>query len=397
MTNEEKLDFVLDYLKISASEVAEKFETSKSVVSQWRSTNYKKFKKMHQYALKDAFGIPLEVFEDSITKKEEIVSLLNKTMYQDNSNIDYEILEKLIGDRYCYSYNSSDLLKIDFLRFLDDLTVLCYEDDNLQFYGKVIFLDKAQTIISLSSKEYPYNIFIIFDTEYIVNDIFYATLMFKSDYIKQDVVEFIIISKKKLPLNDIKKLLQNPQSKRLKANKEFIENIQYYQAHQCFFNSDIIDFLEGSWNLYFKIGTIKRHKIVISDNYRAFWYADNELSSKGYLEFDQSNTIIEFKNRVGDKSYFIFDNQKVDIKVFAFKSYIYATKEEIVGVGIMSKKNLDISLLHQIFSFREKFDFNINRFKSFLEDLKNDFLNKEESINILDKKIYHNFTVKELL
>lgn len=370
MTNEEKLDFLLDYLKISTSEIADRFETSRSVISQWRSNTYKKFKKLHQYALKDAFDIPLEVFNESVTTKEQIVSILNKNSSFINSNIDYKILKKLIGDRYCYSYSASGVLEINIVRFLDDLTVLCYTNENLQFYGKIIFLDKAQVVISLSSSEYPYNIFLIFDSEYIINDIFYAIVIFKSDYSKEDIVEFVIMSKNKLPLKDVKKLIQNPKTKQLIATNEFIKNIKHYSMHRSFFNSDILDFLNGSWHLYFKNTSLKEHILIIKDNYKAFWYTHNELSSKATINVDKSNTLLTFKSSIGDKSYFIFDNQKTDIKVLAFKSYLYSTKEEIVGIGIMSKNKLSKEMLDKIFSFNDKFHFNINRFKSFLEDIK---------------------------
>jgi len=373
MKNEEKLDFLLEYLNISPNELAQKFEIGTSIISQWRNSSHKKFKKLHQYALKEAFNIPLEVFDSKVNSKEEIVSILNKSIFSINKNIDIDILEKLEGSRYCYSYNNRKLLIVNKLSFLDNLTVLCYENNNLKYYGKVVFLDKAQLVITLSSKEQLYNVFLIFDTEYIINNIFYATVMYKDSYSKEDIIEFIILSKNKLSNYDAKKLLDNPDKKKLIASSDFLENIKYYSNYQLFFNSNILDFLEGTWNLYFKSSAFKDHKLIISDNYQTFWYKSNELSSKGILSFDKRNTIIKLKNRLGNKSYFIFDNQKTDIKVFAFKSYIYATKEEIVGVGIMSKNTLDDNMLDKIFNFNDKFHFNINRFKSYLEDVKNDY------------------------
>ena len=377
MTNEDKLDFLLDYLKISTNDLAKKLEISKSGISQWRNRNYKKFKKLHQYALKEAFNIPIEIFDEEVDSKEKIVSILNKSHFNLNSNINYDILEDMVGDRYCYMYNNSDMLNINKLKFLDNLTVLCYENSNLKLYGKVIFLDKAQTIISLSSKEYPYNVFIIFNTEYILNDIFYATTIFKSQYSKKDIVEFTIVSKAKLPTKDVKKLLDNPKSKRLILSDDFVENIKHYSMYKTFFNSNILDFLEGTWYLYFQNSSFKEHKLLIEDNYKIYWYKDNELSSKGNLFFDANNTMIELENRIGNKSYFIFDNQKTDIKVIAFKSYIYATKEEVVGVGIISKNRLDNKKLKKIFKFKDNFCFNINRFKSYLEDVKNSNTQKQ--------------------
>jgi len=371
MTNEDKLDFLLDYLNITTDDLIQKLEVGKSSISQWKNSSHKKFKKLHQYALKEAFNIPLEVFNAEVNSKEEIISILNKNNFRLNSNINTELLESLIGDRYCYFYNNSDVLSIYKLSFLENLTVLCYENHDLKYYGKVIFLDKAQIVISLSTKEQAYNIFLTFDTEYISNNIFYATVIYKDTYSKEDTIEFVIVSKSKLPSNDAKKLLDNPDKKRLIANSDFLENIKYYSKNQTFFNSNILDFLEGSWNLYLKSSSFKEHKFIIKDNYQAFLYQNKELSSKGTLSFDKRNTIIKLKNRLGNKSYFIFDNQKTDIKVFAFKSYIYATKEEIVGVGVMSKNTLDENMLDKIFNFNDKFHFNINRFKSYLEDIKN--------------------------
>ena len=371
MTNESKLDFLLNYLEISPEEIANRLGITQSMVSQWKNKSYKKFKRLHQYALKEAFDIPLEIFDETIDTEEEIVNILNKKIALKNKTIDSSMLKNLIGARYCYFYNDNTVVEINILEIFEDGQVKCKRNDMLELEGKVIFLDKSQVVISLTRKEYPYSLFILFDSEYILNPLFYAIAISKSEYSKKDRVEFIILSKDKLALKDVKRLLQNPSSKRLLVLDDFIETIQYYSQYRSFFTSNMLDFLKGAWFLYIDDNDTKpEHKLVIKDNYQAYWYRKNEINARGNIKFDKTNVIVELEDASSNRSYFIFDTQKTSIKVFSFKSYIYATKEEIIGAGVMSKSPIEATMLRDIFSFNNKFYFNITKFKSHLEEVK---------------------------
>jgi len=222
---EEKLKYVITRLNLSNKDISEKLELGKTTVSNLQNYRQNTLKKHHLYAICSAFNIPMEIFEDeSISTKEKIDKILKNRINIFHKN--YELLNKLKGDWYLYSYPSNSSTT----ETLETKTTI-YEDFSVKDIEKnkgELFIGKNQSIIL---KEHPNNkniTSITFDNNRVTYGNFPFSRVSKSNVINEELFDFGFFSKEKIALDEATKILGELKDVQLKIDHTLLERINDY-------------------------------------------------------------------------------------------------------------------------------------------------------------------------
>lgn len=228
-TNEEKLDFILDYLEIKVKDIADAFGVKPPYVSRIRVSSYNNLKPMHLYALERIYDIPYLIFEDSnIDTKDKIKYILdnrNIDMTQCKNNIFFnndKVMANLEGIWYAYFYSSAY-----------DNSLYCIEtiispngkvvDENSNF-GQV-FVGENQSMIIKQAHNSKNLISITFDNSTIAYGKFPFILTSKTNQLNEMMTNFGFFSHKKVDLEVAKDILLDISDLQLKMKYTLIERI----------------------------------------------------------------------------------------------------------------------------------------------------------------------------
>jgi len=225
-SREEKLNYILKKLNLSTKEIAEKLEISKSMVSQIQNPFMGKLRKIHLYALSNAYNFSMNIFEDEmINSKEKIDKILNEA----SCNIftkDYDVLEKLIGRWYLYSYpsnpNLSEVWSTE-THIYDDFTVL----DAHRNRGK-IYIGKKQSFLIKESNNSKNITSTIFDNDRITYENFPFSRIAKSNNFNREILSFGFFSRRDIPKNEAKEILGNIEKVQLQMDYSLIDRVSSY-------------------------------------------------------------------------------------------------------------------------------------------------------------------------
>ncbi len=326
MTNEDKLDFILNYLNISNKEVARKLEVSDSLVSQWRNKRSKKFKKVHILAFCSEFSIEEKIFTSNINTKESIIEYLS------NKNSNISLLKASIkGIWYIYSYEFDKSLKYIKIIIKDNNIFLENKSNSI---GYIVNINNEKTLLI-----FKYNlkaITIIINNDYMNESMFYANLESKNlahtlnssiallskELIDDNYINFFI-NREKISINHC--MLDN-------LNKYIFD--RKYLVHK--FNSK--SHIYGEWYLYFQN---KYYTLIIEKSDKVYLYNNDSFISKGDIFFRENSIKIKLTNSKSQNSYIYI---KEDIEVFnivSFVGYQEITNNNILEIAILSKKRLD--------------------------------------------------------
>ena len=225
-TKEEKLKYVLEVLNLGNSEIANKLEMSKSMVSHIQSYHTGKLKRYHIYAICSVYNIPIEIFEmDSINRKGQINRIL-KNKRGDIFYRDYKLLDKLKGDWYLYSYPSNP----KFARIWETKTSI-YEDfsveDMHQNRGK-LFIGERQSIILKESFNSKNITSIVFDNDRVAYRKFIFSRISKSNVTNREIFNFGFFSKDKINVDEAVYILGEVEKNQLKVDISMLERINNY-------------------------------------------------------------------------------------------------------------------------------------------------------------------------
>lgn len=109
--NEDKLDFIINYLKLNANEIAKLFGVQSNYISKLREYTYDFLKPMHLYAFQAAYNIPYKIFEDkNIKSSQQIIEILEKQKKAEEKTlfkINEQLLSNIQGEWYAYFYPSN--------------------------------------------------------------------------------------------------------------------------------------------------------------------------------------------------------------------------------------------------------------------------------------------------
>ena len=222
--NEEKLNYVLKKLNLQTKEIAQKLEISPALISQIQNHYNGKLRKIHLYAICNAYDIPIEIFEsEKINQEEMIDNLLEKSkdtvMFYNN----HTLLDKLIGRWYVYSYPSNPKLSEV---WCTETTI--YEnfqvEDAHQNKGK-LYIGEKQSIILKESNNSKNITSITFDNNRITYETFPFSRVSKSNSLNKELFNFGFFSKRKLNIAEAKEVLGSLDEVQLQMNYGLLERI----------------------------------------------------------------------------------------------------------------------------------------------------------------------------
>ena len=221
---EEKLKYVIKSLNLSTKEIAKKLEISQGMVSQILNFHNNKLRNIHIHALCHAYHIPIEIFENKkINNQEAIDTILQEQQEKSIFQKDYELLEKLLGRWYLYSYpsnpNLSDIWETE-TYFYKDFIV----EDLHRNRGK-LFIGKNQSVI-LKESHNSHNITsITFDNDKVTYENFAFSRISKSNSLNQELFNFGFFSRKQIAKERAKEILGDIKKVQLQMDHEMLRRI----------------------------------------------------------------------------------------------------------------------------------------------------------------------------
>jgi len=223
--NEEKLAYVIKKLGLVNKEIAKKMGMSAVSVSQIKNYREGKLRNHHIYAICFAYNIPIEIFENkTIDTKEKVDELLaqqhkESTIFAHNK----EILDKLVGVWYMYSYPSNprlaDVWETETTFYNDYRVIDEHENEGTLHIGK------NQTLILKESAGSKNITSITFDNSRIFYNVFLFSRVSKSNSMNKELFNFGICSRKKLDKEEVKRILGEVNEVQLQVNYDMLERI----------------------------------------------------------------------------------------------------------------------------------------------------------------------------
>ena len=395
MTNGEKISYLIELLKLKNIEISKKLEVPYTSISHWKSDDGR-LKKMHIYAFAMAYNIPIEIFRldennednrfDTESKIEKyIISHQADKTPKSNYSKNNKIINRLSSSRYyCYNFSSNkNHIDIHENKFIinSDYTVSNYNNKELIREGSVE-INEFQSILKMKSKRTNTYLNIRFDNDRILDNIFYGLFSSKTIVSNDDIMGICIFSKSQLPTYVIKYLLQNRKESQLivqNSLKDRIrDNFNFYKIKRVIgktpYDSDnILKELLGKWNFYI-YRTKKNHYFKIFNDLTVEWYIDSIFQESGKVTISSRQSTMEFTDELRSKSYFIFDNIDIGIgkdkvKICSFFSQRASDHKDIMGIGILSNKEMPKETIDEILVSRGESILNTFAFRDRLMDV----------------------------
>ena len=221
---EEKLSYIIKVLNLKTNDIAEKLEISAGLVSQIQNHYNNKLRKIHLYALSNAYHIPMEIFEnDKINTEEMIQGLLKKSSLKSIFTDDHNILKKLLGTWYLYSYPSNQSLSEVW-----STETHIYDDFRVEDVHKnrgLLHIGTNQSLIIKESHNSKNITTTIFDNARITYGNFPFSRIAKSNSFNREILSFGFFSKRKIEKQEAQKILGQIKNVQLQMDYNFIERI----------------------------------------------------------------------------------------------------------------------------------------------------------------------------
>jgi len=227
-SNEVKLGYVLRALNLATKEVARELEVTASLISQIKNhyEDSNRLRNIHLYAICFAYNIPVEIFKNKeINTPQQIDSLLQERDLVKNDIFEKnrEVLKKLEGDWYMYSYPSTKRLGDMWetrTTFYRDYRVV----DEHNNHG-ILNIGKNQSIILKESNGSKNITSITFDNSRVFYNVFLFSRVSKSNGLNKELFNFGICSKKRLTKETAKEILGEISGVQLQISYDILERI----------------------------------------------------------------------------------------------------------------------------------------------------------------------------
>ena len=225
---EEKLSFIIDYLKLNVKEIADLWGMQSNYISKLREHTHNSLRPMHLYAFTGAYNIPHKVFDKTVKTSTEVINVLEdakkekvKKLFKSNN----QLLQDMQGDWYAYFYPSNQFADIYRIKTTvnDDGTII---DENNN-WGKLL-IGTNQSLIVKEAFNSKNLITIVFDNHKVAYDLFHFSLISKRNHIPREMFNFGFFSRQEIPLDQVKTILGNKEKIQLKMLCEFEERIAEY-------------------------------------------------------------------------------------------------------------------------------------------------------------------------
>ncbi|CAA6816351.1 MAG: Unknown protein [uncultured Sulfurovum sp.] len=222
--NEEKLNYVIKKLNLQTKEIAQKLEISPALISQIQNHYNGKLRKIHLYAICNAYNIPIEIFEsENINQEEMIDSLLEKNKHTVMFHNNPTVLDKLVGRWYVYSYPSNPKLSEVWCTETTIYDTFQVEDAHKN-KGK-LYIGEKQSIILKESNNSKNITSITFDNNRITYETFPFSRVSKSNSLNKELFNFGFFSRRKLSIAEAKEVLGSLDEVQLQMNYGLLERI----------------------------------------------------------------------------------------------------------------------------------------------------------------------------
>ncbi len=222
---EEKIDFLIKYLKLNVKDIAELFGVQSNYISKLRNQEHNTLKPLHLYAFTGAFNIPFEVFHKTVKDSNSIKKILTKEKQMQEKSFftqDEQVLQNLEGIWYAYFYPSNQFADVYRIKtiFHNDGGV---SDENGN-QGKVL-IGKNQSLMVKEAKNSKNLISITFDNHQVAYEMFHFSLVSKRNHVNREMFNYGFFSRYEIELDRVKTILGEKKSVQLKMQCEFVERI----------------------------------------------------------------------------------------------------------------------------------------------------------------------------
>ena len=354
LTPNKRLKIILKEKNLTTSDIAKELGVNRSTISQWLSDN-SKFKKLHIYAISYLLNIDRDIFlNKNIDTKEKLIKYLNNNVILTNSD-GLQLFSNFNDKWYLYFYSHIDSEIVEYIVNIDNNKKVIIKNSEQEFIGLSECLYN-HTIVKTYNKKYTGSLMILaFNSERLKDTILNVSIITKSTVSFRYIVAFGLLSKKALSKEKVKfilglkneNFLLNPKDKRDK-----IINVLYNKDNDFYTNLydeyHIFESLIGKWHFYTKKSQANLI-IEINKSHQVSFFRDNVLASKGEIYVNIFHSTIRLKNKQGISSYFSFKSNTNPIKVCCFRTTLHLSDTNVIGIGLISKKPLDIKFLKEFF------------------------------------------------
>jgi len=222
-TNEEKLEYIIKLLKLKHGDISQKLGISSSMLSQIQNPFSSKLKPYHLFAMAQAYSLPMEIFENvNINASSQIKQML-LTKETNHFYKNRELLNKLVGVWYLYSYPSNpNYTEVHITKHtIYDNGKVVDEHNNR---GKVYF-GKNQSLIVKESNNSKNLTTITFDNNRVTYENFIFSRVSKSINLNKELFNFGFFSRDKLEVNEVKRILGNKEKSQVQIDYGMLERL----------------------------------------------------------------------------------------------------------------------------------------------------------------------------
>ena len=231
--NEGKLAYVIEKRELVTKDIAKKLGVTSALIARIKNhvdQETTKLRNMHLYAICFAYNIPIEIFENKNVNTEEKINLyLNKEKEEKRDSKPFspnqEILSKLEGEWYMYSYTSNPMLGEMWetkTTFYSDYIV---EDEHNN--RGTLHIGKNQSVILKESNGSKNITTITFDNSRIFYGAFLFSRISKSNSINKELFNFGLCSRKRLDREFVKEILGEKNEVQLQIKYDILERIGF--------------------------------------------------------------------------------------------------------------------------------------------------------------------------
>jgi len=226
--NEEKLDFIIRYLKLDINEIEKNFGYKSGYASKLRNHDYGMLKPIHFYAFESAYNIPRKIFTDeSIKSSKQIIDILEQEKRK-NMGIfgkNEYVLKTLLGKWYAYVYPGNPFLPLYCIETTIHSNYTVTDENNN--YGQLLVGELQSVFIkkAVNSKNF---ISILFDNSDVGYKLFHFSMLSKSGQVKREMCSFGFFSRKKIELELAKTILGEKNNVQLKIDFDLKERVAEY-------------------------------------------------------------------------------------------------------------------------------------------------------------------------
>jgi len=369
VTLQEKLIVVLENLPYTQAQIAQILGINESNISQWKNRGV--LKRYHYLALEAAFGVPREVFEDStIDTPSKIIEYLkeravNLTSLKIEPQVESKILALLEGSWYFYGYSSvSD--KVYENKIMVEKGNIIFKDlkGNIEYRGEILESNSFYTTFILRKKGGV--VYMVLNNALLYKNLFYGVFFTKSSFFHQDFFQFVLLSREKVPLEIAKRILGDREKIQLHIPTEFLEKIAKFNSQELevkkYSDEDFLNYLSLKKRLYIYVNLNSPHSysLEVENINRVKLYSNNKLYLVGKMRFYRDEILIDFESESGEKIYFLIEKIYKSLMPFSFKAPLFSTDEQVIGVGLISDKELEEDAIEYILGKKEENILNIS-------------------------------------